>query len=120
MGVAAVDISSPAKRARHGVDHPRVNQRFVALDVDHGVAGAIGGDLGDAVGAAGDGPGAVISARQKSCATSQMRVSSVATMTSSRLLALWQRSTTCWMRGFAGDEGERFSGKTALNRSGPG
>jgi hypothetical protein len=41
--------------------------------------------------------GAVISARQKFCATSQIRVSSVATMTSASDLAPWQRSTTCWM-----------------------
>jgi DNA-binding NarL/FixJ family response regulator len=39
--------------------------------------------------------GYVISARQKFCATSQIRVSSVATMTSLSDLAFWHCSTTC-------------------------
>src|ERR1051325_12181980 len=43
--------------------------------------------------------GAVISARQKAWATSQIRVSSVATMTSEIALACWHRSTTCWING---------------------
>jgi len=51
--------------------------------------------------------GAVISARQKLCATSQIRVSSVATITSASDLACWQRSTTC-----------RISGLPAINASG--
>src|SRR6266481_1485838 len=43
--------------------------------------------------------GEVISTWQKFWATSQIRVSSVATKTSLSDLAFWHRSTTCWMRG---------------------
>ena len=40
------------ERAGHGVNHRRVNQRFVALDVHHRVALATSGDFGDAIGSA--------------------------------------------------------------------
>ena len=54
--------------------------------------------------------GAVISARQKSCATSQIRVSSVATITSASDLACWQRSTTCRMSGLPAISASGFPG----------
>src|SRR5712671_6058676 len=41
----------------------------------------------------------------------QMRVSSVATMTSERALACWQRSTTCWMRVLPAIRAKGFPGK---------
>ena len=40
-----------------------------------------------------------------------MRVSSVATMTSARDWALWQRSHDVLDEGLAGDQGQRFAGK---------
>jgi hypothetical protein len=79
-GVAAVDISSrPAPRPRR--QSPRINQRLVALDVDTASQAQF-----RATSAMRSVPlgcsGRSFPTRQKFCATSQMRVSSVATMTS--------------------------------------
>ena len=83
------------------VDERGIDERFVALDVDdvgglrHGAQG-----LGDAVGA-----GRVVRRGHHRLAAEavdgvQMRSSSVATRISSSLEHCWQRSQTCWIRGF--------------------
>ena len=63
--------------------------------------------------------GRVISTRQKFCATSQMRVSSVATITSLKDFANWHCSTTCWMRGLPAMSASGLPGKRVeANRAG--
>ena len=109
--MAAVDISLLVQRVGHGIDHGRINQRLVALDVDHRIAVHARGDFGDAVRAARDDPGEVISTRQNFWATSQIRVSSVATMTSLSDLAFWHCSTTCWMSGLPAISASGLPGK---------
>src|ERR1039458_8518380 len=54
--------------------------------------------------------GEVISARQNSCATSQIRVSSVAPTTSASDLACWHRSTTCRINGLPAISASGFPG----------
>ena len=53
----------------------------------------------------------VISTRQNLRATSAMRSSSVATMTSLNDFASWQRSTTCWTSGLPAMGWSGFAGK---------
>ena len=92
IAVAAVDISVALQRPRHRVDHRRIDQRFVPLDIHHRVARAPARHLRDPVRPARVRLAAVISTRQNRPATSAIRASSVATMTSDNSRAARHRS----------------------------
>jgi len=98
---------APALRPRR--QSPSGQSRFVALDVHHRVALATPGDFGDAIGTARMFRACHFRPAEF-CATSQMRVSSVATMTSLNDFAFCIARRRVDQR-LAGDERERLAGE---------
>ena len=98
MRDAAVDISFLRQRICHRVNQPTASingsSPWMFTTASQEILSAISAMRSEPLGCSGR----VISTRQKFCATSQMRVSSVAKMTSPSNFARWHcSSTTCWM-----------------------
>ena len=118
MGVAAVDISFCASAfATASITFGSISgsSPWMFTTASHSQRSQTSAMRSEPLGCSGR----VISTRQKFCATSQMRVSSVATMISESDFAFWHCSTTCWMSGLPAMSASGLPGnRVEANRAG--